>query len=212
MVRPAAGYHCRARTDGVAHRHRQGGRNGSGSARSWPVVRASSCAGSVSPSIRPRRIARPLTPSRSPPWPRARPRGTAAPPTSEPGEEPVRGRRKSRRRPDHPPPGHDPRARHDLVLVYIQTGTLLMDDVHSAPPEAWRGAGDSTAYKACSGASPTARARAWTQYAVRHQLPVQPDDGLPAPQWWPISVPTPATQYSVSSVAVSIDMLNLTGH
>ena len=39
-----------------------------------------------------------------------------------------------------------------------------------------RGAGESTVYKACSGADP--KADTWTQYAVRHQLPVQLDDGL----------------------------------
>ncbi len=49
-------------------------------------------------------------------------------------------------------------------------------------------------------AEPTASA--WTQYAVRHQLAVQLDDGLTAPKWWPTSVPTPHARYSVSSVAV----------
>ena len=41
---------------------------------------------------------------------------------------------------------------------------------------AWRGTGDSTVYKACSGADRAVGT--WTQYAVRHQLPVQLDDGL----------------------------------
>ncbi len=76
---------------------------------------------------------------------------------------------------------------------------------------AWRGAGDSTVYKACSGAD-RPPASTWTQYAVRHQPPVQLDDGLPAPKWWPTSLPTPQPQYSVSSVAVCSHMLNLTGH
>ena len=76
---------------------------------------------------------------------------------------------------------------------------------------AWRGAGDSTVYKACSGAN-RRPASTWTQYAVRHQLPVQLDDGLTAPKWWPTSLPTPQARYSVSSVAVCCHMLNLTGH
>src|SRR4030095_14390065 len=75
---------------------------------------------------------------------------------------------------------------------------------------AWRGAGDSTVYKACSGADLCKQTSTWQQYAVRHQLPVQLDDGLTAPKWWPTSLPTPQARYSVSSVAVCCHMLNLT--
>jgi hypothetical protein len=37
------------------------------------------------------------------------------------------------------PTRHCPCARHDFVLVHVETGAALMDDVHSTPP-AWRGA------------------------------------------------------------------------
>jgi len=52
----------------------------------------------------------------------------------------------------------------------------------------------------------------WPQCVVRHQLPVQLDNGLTAPKFRPdpTSVPTPLTPYRVSSVVVPSGIVNLT--
>src|SRR5215208_71557 len=57
-------------------------------------------------------------------------------------QQPPHGRGKPCTRPNDLPPGHRPCARNDFVLVYVETGASLMDDVHSPPPDgaarSWR--------------------------------------------------------------------------
>ena len=76
--------------------------------------------------------------------------------------------------------------------------------------QAGGGAGELYSLQSVLGRRRATARGTWTQSGVRHQLPVQLDNGLTAQKLRPTSIPTPLTPYRVSSVGVPAGMVNLT--
>ena len=77
------------------------------------------------------------------------------------------------------------------LRLRARPGRHPADESRPRDTSIWRGAEPAILQSAKRAPVQPGAASTWTQYAVRHQLPVQLDAGLTAPQWWPTSLPTP---------------------